>query len=151
MHFFNGYADLSSSYCSFLPEFLAREWRQMAESGQGSLKPEEPLVMQKKCITNGGRKFLLETYCCSLLLTLLKALLTVLAASQLLKRNKHFSFFFSLPVIPLFIFCSEINVRGKNGSSIAGSRQCCNCLQHPGTRRGACYTGATELYTFIGE
>lgn len=60
MHFFNGYADLSSSYCSFLPEFLAREWRQMAESGQGSLKPEEPLVMQKKCITNCGRKFLLE-------------------------------------------------------------------------------------------
>lgn len=76
MHFFDGHADLSSSYCSFLPKFLAGGWKQMAVSGQGLLKPEEPFVMQKKCITNCGRKFLLETYCCSLLLTLLKALLT---------------------------------------------------------------------------
>jgi len=77
MHFFDDRADLSSSYCSFLPKFLARGWKQMAESGQGLLKPEESLVMQKKCITNCGRKFLLEIHCCSLLLALLTALLTV--------------------------------------------------------------------------
>lgn len=67
----DGHADLSSSYCAFLPKFLAQGWKQMAESVQGLLKPKEPLVILKKCITNCGRKFLLETYCCSLLSTLL--------------------------------------------------------------------------------
>lgn len=48
MHFYDGHADLSSSYCSILPKFLASTWKQMAEPGQGLFKPEEPLVMQKK-------------------------------------------------------------------------------------------------------
>jgi len=75
MRFFDGHADLSHSFCSFLPKFLAGGWKQMAESGQGL--PEKPLVMQKKCIAICGRKLLFKESILLLSFTSFKALFTV--------------------------------------------------------------------------